>query len=192
MLEELDSLNVPRYYAVAALYHIGNEEIGRRRLAGEIGLTESKTRTMLDHMRDAGYITARETLTLTEEGATIYDELEDRIKQIAPVDLTYLGVDDTSLAALVSDTEVEDEVMLRDEAVRAGATGMTVLHYDGGFHLPSDPGEAAPKEGQDDLDHLDETFSGAAPDDIVLVVSAGEIEAATAGLWRTVLSILES
>ncbi|MDY6770126.1 MAG: DUF4443 domain-containing protein [Candidatus Nanohaloarchaea archaeon] len=190
MLDDLDRLNVPRYYALAAIYHVGAEDIGRRRLADELGLTESKTRTMLDHLRDAGYIEVQETLTLAERGSDVREELAGTVKQVSPVSLDYLVDDAETLAVLLADTDIEDELSLRDEAVRGGATGMTVLTYDDGFRFPEreEPGSAAYRE---DRRRLDELFGAAAGDgDTLLAVFAGARPDAAAGMWRALLALL--
>ncbi|MFB6295176.1 MAG: DUF4443 domain-containing protein [Candidatus Nanohaloarchaea archaeon] len=191
MLGELDDLNVPRYYALAAIYHIGKEDIGRRRLADEIGLTESKTRTMLDHLRETGYIEVQETLALTGRGADVRDELAACIKDVAPVSLDYLADDRETLAVLVTGASLESELSLRDEAVRAGASGVTILQYDGGFRFP-DRAEPDNDAYRGDRGRLDAVFGERASDgDLLLAVFAGTMADATAGMWRTLLMLLE-
>lgn len=189
MLEDIDSLNVPRYYALGAIYHIGRENIGRRRLADSLGLTESKTRTMVEHLRDADLLTVEDTLALTEESEGLYRKMADSIKQIDSVPLSFLVDDEISQAVLLSDMEVEDSLELRDEAVRAGATGTTLLAYEGGFQFtdgerPDVPGFAR------DTETLEEDFGGKAEDgDLLVIVFGPDDPAVIGGLWR-VMSIL--
>ncbi|MDY6765730.1 MAG: MarR family winged helix-turn-helix transcriptional regulator [Candidatus Nanohaloarchaea archaeon] len=191
MLDGLTDLNVPRFYALAAIYHIGEEDIGRRRLADEIGLTESKTRTMLGHMRDAGLITAEETLSLAPAGEEVYTALVDTVKAVSEVDLSYFAVDEVCRAALLSGVTVDNEVAVRDEAIRGGATGMTVLQYDQQFRFPSEPDSLPERnEAHADLDVLDATFQTAVEGDVLFIVSADAEETVVAGLWRAIFSVM--
>ncbi len=184
---ELEDLNVPRFYAFAALYYTGKEDIGRRRLAERIGLSESKTRTMLDHLRESGYVTADDHTKLSSKGERLYSGYHSRIKRIEELELEEIAVGEVNIAALVmgAESRIGSGLELRDEAVRAGADGMTVLHYDDGFKFP---GEQL-HEGE--LIELDEEFDDAWEGDVLLIASADSRDRAAAGLWRALFHIFE-
>lgn len=190
MLDDLDDLNVPRFYALAALYRIGQDGIGRRRLADWLGLSESKTRTMLDHLRDAGLIGVDETLALTDEGWETVEDIPVRLGGIDDLDLAYLADDSRTTIALVAGTPADDEIAIRDEAVRGGATGLTLLRYDDGFGFP-DAQDPDSEQYRTDLARLDDRFGDDASDgDTLLIVFAPEKDRARAGLWRALYALV--
>ncbi|MFB6292012.1 MAG: DUF4443 domain-containing protein [Candidatus Nanohaloarchaea archaeon] len=188
MMDGLEDLNVPRFYAFAALYYIGSEDIGRRRLAERLGLSESKTRTMLDHLRDAGYVTADDHTKLSGNGEELYSDSLSRVKRIERLELEEVAVGDINVAALVmgAESRIGSGLEVRDEAVRAGAEGMTVLHFEDGFKFPGE------QLGEEELEELDEEFDDAWKGDALLISSAGSVEKAVAGLWRALFYVLDS
>jgi Mn-dependent DtxR family transcriptional regulator len=183
------NLNVDRSYALASIYFLGNEEIGRRKLAERLGLTESRTRTMLEHLRDAGFVKAGDTMELTTQGEKIFSEVSKKIQEIEEVDLENISMRGENIAALLRDVEMESSIKVRDEAVRGGAHGMTILTYREGFEFPE---EQKPEEEEikAELDYLKERFD-AGQGDKLLISSAKKIEDAKSGLWSAVAAVLD-
>ena len=180
MFEELN-LNVDESYAVLSLYFLGKEEIGRRRLSKRLGLTESKTRTMLEHLRDAGFVEAGKTMDLsTGRGEEFFDRIDEKVVDIEEVELENISMRGENIAALLRDVEIESSIKVRDEAVRGGARGMTILNYDNRFNFPEEQ-EPDSERIEAELRYLEQNFSAEAGDKL-LISSAEKIGDAKSGL----------
>lgn len=188
MFEDIN-LNVDQSYALASIYFLGNEEIGRRKLSERLGLTESRTRTMLEHLRDAGFVEAGDTMEVTTQGEKILSEVSEKIQEIREVDLENISMRGENIAALLRDVNVESSIKVRDEAVRGGARGMTILTYEDGFNFPE---EQKPEEEEikAELDYLDQQFDAKVGDKL-LTSSAQKIGDAKSGLWSAVAAVLD-
>lgn len=163
--------------------------MGRRRLAQQLGLTESKTRTMLKHLKNSGYIETGEKTELTENGREIFTEIDNLVEKVSEVDLNYLGMGKKAVATLIETDSDFNVIRLRDEAVRAGAKGLTVLEYQGNFTFPEDE-DPNGKEFEKDIELLEEVFSPEKGDK--LLISSGEREEnARKGLWRALYHLLQ-
>lgn len=186
---ELENLNVEKFHALAAIYLVGEKNLGRRRLAQELGLTESKTRTMLKHLKNSGYIETGEKTGLTSEGEKIFSEILGRLEKVSEADLEYLGMGEKAVAALV-DTEKDFRVIeLRDEAVRAGAKGLTVLEYREKFTFPEDE-DPEEESFEKDIELLEEIFTPEKGEKL-LISFGDEEENARKGLWRALYQLLQ-
>jgi len=186
---EVENLNVDEFYAFSAIYLVGKRGLGRRRLAEELGLTESKTRTMLDHLKDSGYIETGEKTILTDKGEEVFSQIDDVLIEVSEVDLEYLGVGEYAFAALVDIEKSFSVIELRDEAVRAGAKGLTVLEYDDGFTFPEDD-DPTKESFENDIKHLENYFS--AEKDFKLLISSGKEKEARKGLWRSIYHLIQN
>jgi DNA-binding MarR family transcriptional regulator len=188
MFEELN-LNVDQSYAVLATYFLGREEIGRRKLSQRLGLTESKTRTMLEHLRVEGYVEAGDTMELTTSGEKIFEQVDEKIQDIQEVDLENISMRGENIAALLREVEIDSSIKIRDEAVRGGARGMTILTYSKGFDFPE---EQKPDEEKilAELEYLEERFE-AEEGDKLLISSAEKLGDAKSGLWSAVAAVLD-
>lgn len=185
---EIENLNVEEFYAYSAIFLIGKEGLGRRRLAHKLGLTESKTRTMLKHLKQAGYIQTTEKTDLTTEGEEVFSYLEGKILETEKIDLDYLGIGEFAFGALVNVEKDFRVISLRDEAVRAGAKGLTVLNYQNGFTFPEDE-DPQREEFENDITLLEKAFS---PENgQKLLISSGSEEEARRGLWRALYHLHE-
>ncbi|MFB6116656.1 MAG: DUF4443 domain-containing protein [Candidatus Nanosalina sp.] len=186
---ELENLNVGKFHAYAAIYLIGEKHLGRRRLAEELGLTESKTRTMLKHLKNSGYIQTGDKTRLTSEGEKILSEIQERLQKVSEADLGYLGMGEEAVAALVKLEEDFNVIQLRDEAVRAGARGLTVLEHQKNFTFPEDE-DPEEERFKKDTELLEEIF---APEkgDKLLISSGDSEEDARKGLWRALHHLLQ-
>ncbi|MFB6241359.1 MAG: DUF4443 domain-containing protein [Candidatus Nanosalina sp.] len=189
MFQDLN-LNVDRSYALVSIYFLGREEIGRRRLSQRLGLTESRTRTMLEHLRVEGYVEAGETMELTTtSGEKIFKEVDEKIREIREVDLENISMRGENIAALMREVEIDSSIKIRDEAVRGGARGMTILTYEDGFNFPEEQKPDTEKINAE-LEYLEERFE-AEDGDKLLISSAEELEDAKSGLWSAVAAVLD-
>ncbi len=186
---ELENLNVEKFQAYAAIYLIGEKNLGRRRLAQELGLTESKTRTMLKHLKNSGYVQTGEKTGLTSEGEKIFSKINKVLEKVSDVDLNYLGMGEEAVAALVKLDTNFNVIQLRDEAVRAGARGLTVLEYHENFTFPEDE-DPEEKMFEEDTELLEDIFIPEKGDKL-LISSADSEEDARKGLWRALHHLLQ-
>ena len=185
---DIENLNVDEFHAYSAIFLIGKNGLGRRRMAQELGLTESKTRTMLKHLKEAGYIQTTEKTDLTTEGKEVFSYLEEKILETEKIDLDYLGVGEFAFGALVNVEKDFRVISLRDEAVRAGAKGLTVLEFQDGFTFPEDE-DPKREEFDKDVRLLEETFS---PENgHKLLISSGSEAEARRGLWRALYHLFQ-
>lgn len=187
---ELENLNVEKFHACAAIYLVGEKNLGRRKLAQELGLTESKTRTMLKHLKNSGYIETGEKTVLTPKGEGIFKVIKNILEKVSEVDLNYLGMGEEAVAALVKTEADFNVIQLRDEAVRAGARGLTILEYQKVFTFPEDE-DPDEKDFEKDIGILEEVFSPE-KDDKLLISSADTQEEARKGVWRALYHLIQA
>jgi len=183
---------VPDSVVAAQLaYFIDREPLGRRRLAQKTGLTEMAVRIELERMRDQQFVTlGRAGVELTLPGHQHFAPILDRVRAIEPVDLTNLRVDTVALAAQIVGKTRDPVWSLRDTAVREGATGLLLLRFgpDGWAFAHNE--EPARLQNRLDAETLETMFPGAAPDELLIIVSAPGRGPAGLGLWRVLLAVL--
>jgi DNA-binding PadR family transcriptional regulator len=105
--------------------------IGRKQLAVELGVGEGSVRTILNRLKKRGLITSsRGGHTLTAKGkSSLGKPLE--LVQISAGGLTVGKVDIATIVRGAA-TKVKRGIEQRDEAIKAGAVGATVLIFRGG------------------------------------------------------------
>jgi len=114
---------------------IGEEgPIGRKKLAQKLDLGEGSMRTVLDRLKDGGYVSSTpQGHILTEDGQR---ELEGRAGKVLETHVGDLTVGEVDVAVLVEGAsgKVDIGIEQRDEAIKAGAKGATTLTFRDG-HL---------------------------------------------------------
>lgn len=182
---ELPKINVSSFHMNQVVYLIGSKKIGRRKIAKEIGLSESKTRTMLNHLTKLNYIKpAKKGYKLKKKGEKLFKKIKSKVKEIKRVEAKEITMDKQNLAMLLSNTskKIGSGIALRDEAIKAGATGMTVLVYKNrGFCFPI---KSDLKYSAKELEKLKKEFPQAKENNVLLISSANEEEKAKKGLWK--------
>ncbi len=150
--------------------------IGRKQVAAKLGIGEGSVRTILDYLKENGLIdSTRGGHALTEKGrATLGEPLE-----FVQINAGDLAVGRASVATIVRGAarRVKRGIEQRDEAIKVGAGGATVLVFksgrlifQGGFaKVGSETGEALkkalqPQEG-----------------DVIIIGAADDIATAEAG-----------
>lgn len=109
----------------------GQKALGRKRLAGELGIGEGSMRTILNRLKKCGLITSsRGGHSITEKGRR---ELGKAFK-CAQIDAGDLTVGEVDVAIIVRNAaaKVKRGIEQRDEAIKAGAEGATVLVFRAG------------------------------------------------------------
>lgn len=111
--------------------------LGRKRIAQELELGEGSVRTVLDQLKEKGL--AKSTPrghSLTEKGKRKLAERSEKLVPLDAGDLT-VGREDVALLVENASSKVRQGVEQRDEAIKAGAEGATVLVFrDEKFQIP--------------------------------------------------------
>ena len=110
------------------------QELGRYRLAEQIGLTKDQTRTIIKHLFELGYlqkVTQRQGHTLSSEGKNLLQECQQYMH--IPFLRVYfgpnytVGTKDAVVCLEASGIDQLNTVVLRDEALIAGSMGCTAF-----------------------------------------------------------------
>lgn len=121
-----------------ALELIGDHgPIGRKKLADKLGVGEGSMRTILSRLKDEDLITSSPRgHFLTDKGER---KLEKEARKFLKIDVGDLTVGSTDVATMVQGAadRVDKGIEERDEAIKVGAKGATVLVFqDGDLKLP--------------------------------------------------------
>ena len=111
--------------------------LGRKKLAEKMNLGEGRIRTILNYLKKQKLAKSTQNgHILTESGEKRLREMSERILKIDAKTLT-VGQKDVATIARNTSDKVRLGVEERDEAIKKGAEGATVLIYkDGRFRLP--------------------------------------------------------
>ncbi|KXA93461.1 hypothetical protein AKJ65_06290 [candidate division MSBL1 archaeon SCGC-AAA259E19] len=155
-----------------ALKVIGEgKNMGRKKIAGKLGLGEGSTRTILDQLKDMGLAESTPAgHSLTEAGRKKMEEKSKRLLSLEAGDLT-VGEKDVMTLVQQAGSKVHLGVRQRDEAIKAGAQGATVLIFrDGELQLPGVAREIDEKVAsiiESEMEPFDED---------VIIIGSGETE----------------
>ncbi len=126
---------MPRFDAIhiqMALEQIAKRSrVSRKQLVEEIGVGEGSVRTILDQLKNQGLITSsRGGHALTEKGKRFLEKSQE-FAQVAVGDLT-VGKANVATVVKGAASKVRRGIEQRDEAIKAGADGASVLIFKGG------------------------------------------------------------
>ncbi len=112
-------------------------ELGRKRLSDKLGLGEGSTRTILEQLKNRGLIKSTSTgHSLTKKGKKELDRKSEKCLFLDAGDLT-VGERDAAVLVRAAATSVRWGIEQRDEAIKVGAEGATILVYkDGSLGTP--------------------------------------------------------
>jgi len=105
--------------------------VGRKQLAKELGVGEGSMRTILDRLKKEGFVrSSRGGHSITTKGKR---ELGKAL-ELVQIDAGDMTVGDVDVATIVrkAAARVRRGIEQRDEAIKAGADGATVLIFKGG------------------------------------------------------------
>lgn len=108
-----------------------HKRIGRKQLTSKLGIGEGSVRTILDHLKKEGLISSSKGgHSLTEKGKSLLGEPQP----LVPVAAGDLAIGKVSVATIVRGAadRVKRGIEQRDEAIKVGADGATVLIFRGG------------------------------------------------------------
>jgi len=170
--------------AVRALWRL-EKRTGRAALARSLGIGEGTVRTVIDSMSAKGLVdSAPMGHKLTAKGFALLSNLKENVLALKGVPASRLTFGFTALAMHLRGLHARlDSLALRDEMVRSGLAGCTVLRFEGGrliippFHAPTHSRYASELES---LSRLFELREG----DIVLIGYGGNRAGIERGLWR--------
>ena len=131
---------LPRFATIhvqMALDQLAKEKrIGRKEIAERLGIGEGSVRTILNHLKKNGLITSsRGGHSLTSKGARAMGQPPKFVQ----VKMGDLAVGKVNVATIVrgASAKVKRGIEQRDEAIKAGADGATVLLFERGkFKFP--------------------------------------------------------
>ncbi|MBU0595637.1 hypothetical protein KJ567_03025 [Candidatus Bipolaricaulota bacterium] len=174
--------------AAAALqlaYHVGRSRLGRRRLALATGLSEMAARVELERLRDRGLIRIeRAGVELTDAGSAHFAPMLEPIRGICELALTSLRLGLVALAAQVRAEERSAAWILRDRAVRGGASGLLLLAWDdAGWRFAHD-GEPVSRRNARDAAAIEYAFADPQDEDRLVIAFGSTLPQASLGLWH--------
>jgi len=150
--------------------------IGRKQLAKELGVGEGSMRTILDRLKKEGFVrSSRGGHSITMKGKR---ELGKSL-ELVQIDAGDLTVGDVDVATIVRKAAVRvgRGIEQRDEAIKAGADGATVLIFKGGKLQFPDGFLEVRSEMNDELVRAFKPREG----DVVIIGSARDALRAEAG-----------
>lgn len=128
---------------IDALLKLRGTSMGRAALARELGLGDGAIRTLISAMKEHKLIEVnKEGCALTSHGNKTYSSLRKQISLPEEVDASplTLGVHNVAILVKGHGDRITSGVPERDEAIKSGGTGATILLYDGHhFKMPSGP-----------------------------------------------------
>ncbi len=168
-------------------YHVDRSHLGRRRLAERTGLSEMAVRTELHRLRQRGLVALpRAGAQLTAAGQRRLGQLLSPIRAVIRLDLTSLALDRVGAAAHLEAPGTATAWAVRDEAVRAGATGLLLLRRERGAWQFAHDNDEVGRRNPEDARLLDAAFPDAQPSDTLLIAFGPDLRTAGLGLWRAI------
>lgn len=114
------------------------QPIGRKKLADKLGVGEGSVRTILNRLKEEGFVSSTiQGHVLTEKGE---NELGDSVRKFLEIKVSDLTVGEVDVATIVENSadKVSSGIEERDEAIKVGAEGATVLVFkDNELKLPN-------------------------------------------------------
>lgn len=153
-----------------------HKRIGRKQLAGELGVGEGSMRTILNQLKKQGLITSsRGGHALTAKGKRSLGKPLEFV-QVDTGDLT-LGKVDVATIVRGAAKKIKRGIEQRDEAIKVGAQGATVLVFKGGkLQFP----DGFIKVGKRDSEIIIKTFKPR-EGDVIIIGTANDIVPAETG-----------
>lgn len=147
-----------------------NESLGRKQISQKLDIGEGSTRTVLNRLKKKELIKSTpKGHSLTEKGLK---EIEKRSEKFFCFDAGGLTVGEKDVAVLVKEAadKINQGVEQRDEAIKAGADGATVLVFKDGRFKTSKVEMNVPSRLREELLEAFEPKEG----DAIIIGTAGE------------------
>jgi DNA-binding MarR family transcriptional regulator len=123
------------FHALIAIELIAEESLGRSKIAEELGIGEGAARTLINRLRDAGFVaTSKSGCTLTDKGLRLWKEFRSKVKTVR-IERNELTFTDHSYAVLIRNgaQRVKTGMEQRDAAVVSGAKSATTMLFKKGL-----------------------------------------------------------
>jgi predicted transcriptional regulator len=161
---------------------------GRARLSGELGIGEWSTRTILKFLKKEGIVDVTPMgYKLTENGFKTLNEIKKYAVDASYFPQTSLTLNKKSFGILIRGKKPIRVLDVRDEAVRMGADGITLLSFKKGkFHFV-DSGDEVQSEYNNAVSKIFEKFRVADGDMVLLCFGEKELERAA---WSCFVKII--
>ena len=161
-----------------------HERIGRKQITSELGIGEGSVRTILDDLKERGLITSsRGGHTLTASGKSFLSKPSEFVR-VDVVDLT-VGKVNVAIIARGAASKVKRGIEQRDEAIKVGADGATVLVFKDGKLRFQDSFIEVGKEASRELTKALKPRDG----DVVIIGTASDVRTAEAGARAAVRTL---
>lgn len=171
--------------ALQLAHHISLSRLGRRRLALVTGLSEMAVRIELDRLRDRGLIRIeRAGVELTDAGNAHFAPLLESIRDLCEVEFTSLRLGQVALAAHVRAEELSAAWILRDRAVREGASGLLLLSWNQDAWRFAHDGEPITVRNTRDARTIAKSFPDPREGDRLVIAFGPTLQQASLGLWH--------
>jgi len=176
--------------ALQLAYHISRSRLGRRRLARVTGLSEMAVRIELERLRERRLIRLDHAgVELTDEGRPHFAPLLDRIREIRELHLTSLRLGAVALAAHITTQERTAAWLLRDLAVREGATGLLLLSWSCSEWRFAHDEEPIRLRNPKDAEAITQVFPNPEDADRLVVAFGPARQQAGLGLWHVLTEL---
>ncbi|WP_400260348.1 DUF4443 domain-containing protein [Candidatus Methanomassiliicoccus intestinalis] len=161
---------------------------GRKQLADKVGVGEGSMRTIVECIRDKGYIDVKQTgIKITKKGSEFFNTIPLQIYTLGESDLVY-GKSGVAVQVKGVASKIGSGMEQRDRAMIAGADGATtVLVKKGKLQIPGDidlesiyPDTASTLNKLFDLED----------EDIVIIGTSAQLECAEEGAVAAALDLL--
>lgn len=173
------------------LHEIRRRPSGRRRLAEATGRSEMAVRLELDRLRGRGLIELRrEGPRITEAGRRGFEQLFRSVHDVQSIELSALQLDEVGVGAHILLAIEAPAWVLRDLAVRQGASGLVLLRREGGTWRFAHDGEPVGLRNPRDDGRIEKAFSGASSGDALILSFGPDRRSAGCGLWAVLAEIL--
>jgi len=112
---------------------------GRKSLAQGIGIGEGSVRTILEFLRDKGFVDIKQTgIQITKSGKYFLDGIPLEVRQIPSSNISLSEIN-VGVRVRGSSNMIKSGIQQRDSAIKAGADGATtIVFYDGVLTVPPD------------------------------------------------------
>lgn len=174
---------VHEYRALELIGKYGS--LGRKQLADELGVGEGSARTILKRLKE------RELITSTPRGHILTrrgrEELEAEERKIVRINAGPLTVGKVDVATIVKNAsgKVRFGVEQRDEAIKAGAKGATVLIFeDSKLQLPD-----RSRKIDEGIDRAIKEFLKPERGDVIVIGSGSDEKEAERGAFAAAMSL---
>lgn len=118
------------FHVLKALWHVQScQSIGRKELAGLLGIGEGSARKLLSHLEGKDWVsTTRQGIGLSTKGQKLLAGIGILAKEVHAGNIT-VGDIDFALRLRGRASKVSNGIPQRDEAIKVGASGATTLVF---------------------------------------------------------------